>query len=163
MNKLLQCLDTAISRIGACLLIMLIIISFLQVVFRYCFNNALSWPEEVCRYLFIALAYAGAVLTMRSNGHLRVDVALSFSGPTMKKIFNIITQICSIFYCGACAYLSYDMMLEVKDMEQHASSIDMEVWITWIPIPVGFVLMAFYAVLLLVKTIMNKPAPDGTE
>ena len=163
MNKLLQCLDTVINRIGACVLIMLIVISFLQVVFRYCFNNALSWPEEVCRYLFIALAYAGAALTMRSNGHLRVDVALSFSGPTMKKIFNIITHACSLFYCIACTYLSYDMMLEVKGMEQHASSIDMEVWITWIPIPVGFVLMAFYAAILLIKTIMNKPVTGGTE
>ena len=163
MNKLLQCLDTAIKRIGACLLIMLIAISFFQVVFRYCFNNALSWPEEVCRYLFIALAYAGAALTMRSDGHLRVDVALSFSGPKMKKIFNVITHVCSIFYCTACAYLSYDMMLEVREMEQHASSIDMEVWVTWIPIPVGFILMSFYAVLLLIRTVTNKPAPAETD
>ncbi len=163
MNKFMQCPDTAIKRIGACLLIMLIIICFLQVVFRYCFHNALSWPEEVCRYLFIALAYAGAALTMRNDGHLRVDMALSLSGPMMKKIFNVLTHACSIFYCIVCACLSYDMMIEVKAMEQHASSIDMEVWITWIPIPAGFILMAFYAVFLLVKTVMNKPASGGTE
>ena len=163
MNKLLRILDNAIAYVGNFLLVMLILIAFLQVVFRYCFNNALSWPEEVCRFLFIALAYAGAALTMRNDCHLRVDVALSFSGPTLKKCFNILAQACSIFYCAACAYLSYDMMLEVKEMEQFASSINMEVWITWIPIPVGFIIMTFYAVLLLVQTITGKKYSGGTE
>ncbi|WP_276818887.1 TRAP transporter small permease [Mailhella massiliensis] len=163
MNKLLRILDTVTGYAGNFLLAMLIIIAFLQVVCRYCFNYALSWPEEICRFLFIALAYAGAALTMRSDSHLRVDVALSFSGPRMKKFFNILAQVCSIFYCAACAYLSYDMMLEVKDMEQYASSINMEVWITWIPIPLGFVLMTFYAVLLFVQTIAGKKNTGGTE
>lgn len=132
--------------IGVLAMILLVLVAFLQVIFRYVFNNALPWPEEVCRFTFIALAYTGMVMTMYKNGHLRVDIALTFASDPVKKALNILTWLCTIAYCFLTAYLTWQMMLAIKDMEQMAASIDVPVYVTWLPIPVCLVLCGLLAV-----------------
>lgn len=145
MRTFLDRLEKVIDLLGAAALIALIIVAFLQVICRFFLHNALNWPEEVCRYLFIIVAYLGAVVTMKRDKHLRVDILLSFSGPLMKRVFNIITYLGSLAYCVICCGASWMLMLEIKSMDQMAASIPLPVWITWVPIPICFALMALYA------------------
>lgn len=146
MKTFLDYLEKIVDMLGAAALTALIAVAFLQVIFRFLLHNALNWPEEVCRYLFIIVAYLGAVVTMKRGRHLRVDILLSISGPAMKRLFNVITYLGSLLYCVICCGASWVLMLEIKSMDQMAASISLPVWITWIPIPVCFALMALYAV-----------------
>ena len=106
MGKILKTLDQLITGIGICSLFGLIVIAFIQVIFRYTLNNALPWPEEVCRFIFIILAYTGMAMTMRKNGHLRVDVLLSFVSPHVGKLLNILATFFTLLYCALGAWLT---------------------------------------------------------
>lgn len=156
MGKILKLFDVVITGIGILSLVCLITIAFIQVIFRYVLNNALPWPEEVCRFIFIILAYTGMAMTMKTNGHLRVDVILSFANHTVKKILNIITMIFTFIYCIIGAYLTYYMLVAIKDMEQMASTVNIPVYITWIPIPVCLTVTAIYAVVQLYASARDK-------
>ena len=145
MNNLLSFVDTFLERVGSFLLALLILCAFAQVVARYLFSSAMAWPEEVCRFLFIAIAYAGAAMTMRSGGHLRVDVLTTLVGPAAQRLLDALTYGSSVVYCLLCAWFSWEMLLEVRDMEQMAASVNLPVYLTWLPIPAGFALMALYA------------------
>ena len=147
MGKILRILDYAITGVGVLSLLLLIIIAFIQVLFRYIFHNALPWPEEVCRFVFIILAYAGMAMTMRSNGHLRVDVAISFASRPVAKFLNVLTLICTCIYCMIGGWRTYEMLIAIRDMEQMASTVNVAIYVTWIPIPVFLVLTAVYALL----------------
>ena len=149
MGKILKTLDQLITGIGICSLFGLIVIAFIQVFFRYTLNNALPWPEEVCRFIFIILAYTGMAMTMRKNGHLRVDVLLSFVSPHVGKLLNILATFFTLLYCALGAWLTWDMLLAIKDMEQMASTVNIAVYITWIPIPVCLILTCLYAIIQL--------------
>ena len=149
MGKILKLFDVVITGIGILSLVCLITIAFIQVIFRYVLNNALPWPEEVCRFIFIILAYTGMGMTIKTNGHLRVEVILSSAIHTVKKILNIITMIFTFIYCIIGAYLTYYMLVAIKDMEQMASTVNIPVYITWIPIPVCLTVTAIYAVVQL--------------
>lgn len=155
MNKVLKFMDAAITGVGVFSLLCLIIVAFLQVFFRYIVNYALPWPEEVCRFVFILLAYTGMAMTMRTNGHLRVDVALSFASAPIAKLLNILTMLFSLAYCLLGAWFTYEMLLAIKDMEQMASTVDIAIYITWIPIPVCLALTAMYTLIQLYALVTN--------
>lgn len=149
MQKLINLCHAIVFGIGAVALAVLIIVAFLQVCFRYLLNNALPWPEEICRFAFILMSYVGMVMMMRKDGHLRVDVALTFASPFLNKILQVLCWGGTAFYCGVAAWLTWEMLIAVKDMEQMASTIEIPVYLTWIPIPVGFGLCGLLALLRL--------------
>ena len=86
-------------------------------------------------------------MTMRSNGHLRVDVAISFASRPVAKFLNVLTLICTCIYCMIGGWLTYEMLIAIRDMEQMASTVNVAIYVTWIPIPVFLVLTAVYALL----------------
>ncbi|MEZ5729093.1 MAG: TRAP transporter small permease subunit [Burkholderiaceae bacterium] len=44
------------------------------VVYRYGLNNALSWAEELSKYLMVWLAFLGAPIALRRLGHINIDL-----------------------------------------------------------------------------------------
>lgn len=61
-------IDMALNRLLAVLLAVMTSIIFLQVFCRYLLNYSFSWSEEVSRYLFLWLIFAGLpTLTYRAN------------------------------------------------------------------------------------------------
>ena len=52
----------------------LIVVCFLQVLFRFVFNLPLAWTEELSRYVFIILIYCGASAAVLDNAHVRVEL-----------------------------------------------------------------------------------------
>lgn len=147
MLRILRLLERSVEWLSYGTLACLIAVSFIQIVCRYIFNNALSWPEEVGRYLFIAVAFLGAALTMRRGGHLRVDILLTYTSLRVNHVLNILTYAVSAAYCSTCTWISLEMVFEIKDMGQTATSIDLPIYLTWIPIPLGCLLMTVYALL----------------
>lgn len=74
MKKLLLFLDKHIELILISVSIAIIcIVMFLQVIMRYVFNNALSWPEEVLVYFNIWNAFIGCSYAMRHKSEMRID------------------------------------------------------------------------------------------
>lgn len=52
----------------------LIVVCFLQVLFRFVLNLPLAWTEELSRYVFIILIYCGASAAVLDNAHVRVEL-----------------------------------------------------------------------------------------
>lgn len=156
LRLIIKYVDRCVVLLGVLSLGMLVAVAFLQVVMRYVFSHALPWPEELCRFLFIAVAYVGIALTMRSDNHLCVDLLLTYSSPGMKKVLRIFSMSCTALFMLLLGCLSYDMIWEVKAMNYMASSMPVPVYITWIPIPVCIWLTALYSILNIVCIIKNE-------
>ena len=56
------------------LLILVLVIIVLQVLMRYVFNAPLLWTEESSRYAFIWMALIVAVIAMRDDKHICIDL-----------------------------------------------------------------------------------------
>lgn len=74
-------------------MILMVIIVFVQVIFRYILNNSLSWSEELVRYIFIWQVWLGASLGMRINEHIRVDMFVKLLPNVPQKILGILTDL----------------------------------------------------------------------
>jgi len=59
--------------------VIMTVMVFLQVIFRYVLGEALSFSEELARYMFVWSVAMGSALALRSHSHIGVEVSSSGS------------------------------------------------------------------------------------
>ncbi|GAA6120443.1 TRAP transporter small permease [Acidovorax sp. FG27] len=72
------------ALLAACLAVMVVLV-FGNVVLRYGFNSGITVSEEVSRWLFIWITFLGAVVALKENSHLGVDMVVSKLPPAGRK------------------------------------------------------------------------------
>jgi TRAP-type C4-dicarboxylate transport system permease small subunit len=92
LKKILDALFRGIEILIAFFLGVMIILVFMNVVFRYLFNKGFAWSEEIARLCFIYLVYLGAIGAMRDNQHLIIDSILSRVPLIAQRIIYFLVQ-----------------------------------------------------------------------
>ena len=92
MKKLLNTLFKVVEILIAFFLAVMIILVFINVVFRYLFSKGFAWSEEIARLCFIYLVYLGSIGAMRDNQHLIIDSVLSRVPLIAQKIIYFLVQ-----------------------------------------------------------------------
>jgi TRAP-type transport system small permease protein len=59
------------------ILSIMVILVFGNVVARYVFNSAITWAEEVARFLFVWLTFVGASFGLMKGLHLGMDIIVA--------------------------------------------------------------------------------------
>lgn len=57
-------------------MVLMSLTTFANVVARYFFNNPIQWAEELARYSFIWVVFAGAVVCTKRKRHIAIDALL---------------------------------------------------------------------------------------
>lgn len=104
MKAFAQLVGKAIEAFVVVILSAMSILVFLNVVLRYGFNSSINITEEVSRYMFVWLAFLGAVLAFSENQHVSVTILTSKLSPLARKILSIFTDFTMLF----CCYLIVD-------------------------------------------------------
>ena len=91
--RYLYSLDRTLEKIEWCLIVcllsMMIILSFGQMVSRNLFHYALIWGDTFLRQLVLWTGFLGASLAVRQNKHISIDVISNFLSPKLKnKVFT---------------------------------------------------------------------------
>lgn len=93
-NNWLSALDVALQRFTEVLVFLLfaamVVLVFAQVYTRFLTNNALTWSEELSRFLLVWMVFLGSALTFRKGGHIAVDNLVKALPPTGKYIVSIV-------------------------------------------------------------------------
>ncbi len=79
-------LDAAALVCCGILLILMVVVVFAQIIFRFFIGSSLSWSEELARYLMIWLSFLGASAGVRRGAHVGVEFLLR-SLPGRKRAF----------------------------------------------------------------------------
>lgn len=127
----------------------MIIVSFLQVVFRYVFHNSLTWSEELARYLFVWSAFLGAAIAYDAARHVEMDLVTSMLKSGMKKIFRVVSYVIIaifLFYT-----IRYGFEIVGRTMTQPSPALRVSMGYVYLAIPVGAVGMA----LVLINNILQ--------
>lgn len=99
MKSIAQYIGKAIEAFCVLILSAMSILVFLNVVLRYGFNSSISVTEEVARYMFVWLAFLGAVLAFSENQHVSVTVLVEKLSPIGRQLLRIVTDIAILFCC----------------------------------------------------------------
>ncbi len=102
---------TWLARVGALLLVVLMLLTFSDVVGR-AFNHPIVGTVEVTELLMGLIIYLGIGLTTIQRGHIRVDIAVMYLPPRVRVAVEVLTLGVSISFT---ALLCWQLWLKAAD------------------------------------------------
>jgi len=130
-------------------------IIFADVVLRYGFNQSLTWGEELSRFLFVEATYIGASAGVRTKGHIVVDLVIEFLPKTRKTIELISYSLASLFSL-LIVFTSARVAYFLKSIGQTSTGLSLPMWIPYLGVVLGSLMMSFRFVEVCLNTIRGK-------
>jgi TRAP-type C4-dicarboxylate transport system permease small subunit len=73
---------------------------FGNVVARYVFNSAITWAEEVARFLFVWLTFVGASFGLMKGLHLGMDMVVARFSPRTRSLTEVVNGFIILAFLG---------------------------------------------------------------
>lgn len=128
-----------------CITLMGIMVVFIcgQVFTRYVLQVAMSWTEEISRYLFIWTVYVGISCGIKKNKHICIDVVCNLLPEKRVRYFTFIGDI--LFLCFALYIVNKggEVFLRIVDSGQTSPACEIPMWVVYGALPFGMALSSF--------------------
>jgi C4-dicarboxylate transporter DctQ subunit len=160
MNTFLRALtkfDLILAKGEAAVLIAMVVVMtvvvFLQVVYRYVLAQPLYWSEELARYLFVWLSILGATLGLQKRGHFGLDVFFRMFPKKMKQSMRSFIYLLMGIVIFVILVQGITLVQKTASQESPAMGISMS-W-AYACLPVGGALMAIHLMVIFLKDWRN--------
>lgn len=147
MPRLERALIRAERAVLVCLISAMLLLAFLQVVFRTCFASGFLWADTLLRHLVLWAGFLGAALAAGSDQQFAFD-ALARLAPGRARIFAQTS--CHVFAMGVSALLAHASARFFLDGFAHPKALftilglGLPTWIFELILPFGFGLLAVH-------------------
>jgi len=138
-------LDAMAFLAGIFSLSIMVLICYL-VIMRYLFASPPAWVLEICEYLMIYITFLSAAWLLRKNGHVRVEIFLTWLPSHAKNALLVFTSFVGFMSCCIIAWFS--LFVTIDKFSRHILTIQtlrIPEWTLFIIIPAGslFLLLEF--------------------
>lgn len=123
-------------------LLTMIILGFIQIILRNCFDSGLIWADIIIRNLVLWLGFAGAVVATSKGRHIAIGALVRFVPDGIARVVHIIVSIASAVICFFLTYAS----IQFVKFEIEAESIlygNIPLWISELIIPATFCFLTY--------------------
>ncbi|WP_028921336.1 TRAP transporter small permease [Pseudonocardia acaciae] len=118
-----------------------VLIAIVAVLLRALFNEIIFWSEEAIVYLVITSTFVGAVITLRHNEHVNVELVSLFLKERGKRIIKLVGVAVSLVYLGVVGTYGWFVLFEPYATNTITPALKLPLWAVMLPVPVGFTLM----------------------
>lgn len=154
LKKMNDALNQVIKLITIIAFAIMVLVTFMQIIYRFVLLQPIPWAEELARYLFVWITFLGAAVAVKSKGHVGVELVIDKLPKRTKKIvLTIAFIICAIF----CIVIFFNGIIMVqRTMNQRSAAMSMPMSIAYAAIPVGFIVMAINFLQIILQTISDE-------
>lgn len=138
--------------IGVLLIAMTIVMLF-QVVLRYVFNAALSWPEEFCRYTFIYMTFLTIGYCVQHDSFLKLDLIQKALPKTAGEILNLVIWLTCLAFFTYMFFNSISLVQSVVKSGRASPSTGIPYYVIYASTVLGFGLGIIRTVQCLIRLI----------
>lgn len=124
------------------LMLMITVIMFGQVVMRYVFSSAMTWPEEACRYSFIWLSYIGISYSIRDDSQMKVDIIHTLV-PKVAPALNLLGDFVTLVVMALMIMPGLEQVEKIRSMGTSSAAMSFPMWIVYLSLVVGVTLGCF--------------------
>lgn len=148
LTKLSKWLDHLVAVVVIGLLICMVGVTSAGVLWRYGFNSALSWSEELARFLLIWVSFLGAALATYRDAHIGISVVFDRLPPSFQRWVERIVNVIILLFMGAILVHGIKFLPDVS--LRTAPTLQVRMNIPYLVLPISSAIMLFQ---LLVKMI----------
>lgn len=128
------------------------IIAVVAVILRSGFNYIIFWSEEAIIYSIIASTFFGAVITMRENEHVNIDILPTLMRRGGKKVMALIALAVTLAYLVLVGLFTWLLVFEPFSTRTVTPALKLPLWTVELCVPVAFTLMLLRALEMLWRT-----------
>lgn len=155
LDNLSTSLDWLVTRLVCFLIAGMVLSTTLQIIFRV-FFEALTWTEELSRYLLVWSTFFGATMAYKRGNHIAITFVVNSLRPGAARLLRILSYILSMAFFGIVTYYGW-MMIKLQ-IFQISPALSIPMQYVYASIPVSLVIMMIHALAGLAKEIR-----DSTE
>lgn len=140
------------------------VIAIAGVIMRYVFGDGIFWSEEAVIFLVILSTFIGAVITLRHNEHVNVDIMPALLGERGKWVFAMLGTLLLVIYCGVIGAYAWILIFEPAASNTITPSLKLPLWVVELSLPIGLTLMFLRSMEVLYRTARGQVAfPEAEE
>jgi len=119
--------------------LVMVLVTFAQVIFRYVFEFSLPWADELARYCLVWMVFVGMVVALVRGQHVTVDLLRArYQGRVRLLMLSVIDLACAVLF-GTLLYGG--VLLMQLAVGQTTSGLGMPKYLVYAALPLGAVLM----------------------
>lgn len=127
ISKFIDAYCKLLSYLVGAMLAVMVVLVFGNVFMRYALNSGFTLSEELSRWLFVWVTFLGAVVALRSRGHLGTDMLVGKLSPAGKKSCMGLSLLLMLY----CMWLLFKGALDLTIINLGSTSAVMEVSMAW--------------------------------
>ena len=156
MKKVLKFLDAHLEEyLIAFLLIALTLIMTLQIIMRYVFSNALSWPEELSRYCFVYITFLTLGYCVQRNSMLKLDVIQDILPAKVWSVLQVFVRIVTLIFFVLMFIYSLDLLASMRQTNRVSAALQIPYTFIYLSTVIGFALAVLRTVQALIVPIVR--------
>lgn len=97
MKLLSRAADRLVEGLMGLALAIMVVLVFGNVILRYVFNTGLPWGEEIARLMFVWMIFLGAILALRRNAHIGVEMLQSKLPPSARRACAVVSHLLMLY------------------------------------------------------------------
>ncbi|HAQ40569.1 MAG TPA: TRAP transporter small permease [Clostridiales bacterium] len=138
-NKVISFLDKSEEISLVIMYSVMVLVIFLQVIMRYCFNNSLSWSEELGKFLFVWLSWIGISIGAKRGEHIKITLFTDKLPAKAAHVANIISEMILIGICAVTVYYGWSLVISQSGV--HYAGIKISMAWGYLSVVIGCALM----------------------
>jgi C4-dicarboxylate transporter, DctQ subunit len=136
------------GAVGAAILLLMLVIVTANVLFRYGFDDPVSWADQVTAYGLVYVTFLGAPVVLAHRGHVSVDVVHAMVAPIRGQRIRVAVDVVGGLYCCAFTFLAIkEVARTIERGSQFADAFVVAQWaVLWvIPLAGALLTLQFIA------------------
>ena len=151
LKKILTPVSNALDKLCSVLIVimlgLMVLITGAQIICRTWFT-ALTWSDEVTRYLLIWSTFLGASVVYRHSGHISVTIVQDAVPPRLSKILRVaVHAICFVLF----TVLLYFSCTYCMKLNKTATTLPIKMKYIYLCVPVSMVILMVHSLLMAVE------------
>jgi TRAP-type C4-dicarboxylate transport system permease small subunit len=142
MKKIIRFLDDHLEEIFISLAMgYFVVVTVLQILFRFVLKIPASWTEETAKYAFIWMTFVGSSLGAKIQSHIRVDMFETSLKGTPRLIVNWLNQLIFLAFAVFMTVVGIGMCVSLLSRPQVSPALKIPMQWIYAALPVGMGLM----------------------
>ena len=125
--------------------ILIFVVVFLQVLFRYLLRQPLFWSEELPRYLLIWMSFLAAAVAQKQDAHINITLCLAPLSARARRLLKILTDAVILAFLWILIY-SGGLVTSIT-AHHRSTALQLPMGLVYAALPVGAILMSVYLLL----------------
>lgn len=146
---------------GWVLIGLMTLVILLQVFFRYILGNALTWSEEVARFMMVWMTFLIAPVAYRHGINVSLDFFASRITGRMKELLTIALNLLVILFLVIFFFESFGLI--ERGLKLKASTLSIKMAYIYMILPISFFLMFLIALELIGRAFQSLLHPERAD